>query len=156
MLKSESPVDVATVFELRDFDNIISYLVERKLHDLGYKGLSELNKYIETRTGLKLFKSDDVFNKTLLASEIRNLIAHNDCRKNKRFESQVPSNVVATLNVSDSVGGGPFGGKVILSDEWVRDVSEVLASVVFDFDEAAAQKFGLRTLNRMTSFLYRK
>jgi hypothetical protein len=156
MLKSESPIDVAKVFELRDFDNIVSYLVERKLHELGYKGLSELKKYIESRTGLTLFKSDDAFNKVLLASEIRNLIAHNDCRKNKRFESQLPSNTMATLNVSDSFDGSPYGGKVILSDEWVRDAGEVLDSVVFDFDEAAAQKFGLKTLNRMTSFLFRK
>jgi hypothetical protein len=156
MLKSENPIDAAKVFELRDFDNVVSYLVERKLHELGYKGLYELNKYIETRTGLKLFKSDDIFNEVLLATEIRNLIAHNDCRKNERFASRLAPNVIATLTISESLDGGPHGGKVILSDGWVRDASEVLDSVVFDFDEAAAKKFGLNTLNRMTSFLFRK
>jgi hypothetical protein len=118
MLKAENPIDVAKVFELRDFDNIVSYLVERKLHELG--------------------------------------IAHNDCRKNKRFASRLAPNVIATLTISESLDGGPHGGKVILSDGWVRDASEVLDSVVFDFDEAAAKKFGLNTLNRMTSFLSRK
>jgi hypothetical protein len=63
---------------------------------------------------------------------------------------------MAALTVSDSYDGSPYGGKVILSDEWVRDVGEVLDSVAFDFDEAAAQKFGLKTFNRMTSFLFRK
>jgi hypothetical protein len=84
---------------------------------------------------------------------IRNLIAHNDCKK-KHFEDrtrQLPP-TMAALTVSDSYDGSPYGGKVILSDEWVR--SWIVLPLIFD--EAAAQKFGLKTLNRMTSFLFRK
>jgi hypothetical protein len=90
-----------------------------------------------------------------LLQEIRNLIAHNDCRKNKRFETQINADVMATLTVGESMDGGPYGGKVILSDDWARSAFDPLHSVVFDFDEAVAQKYGLNTLNRMSSFLYR-
>ena len=51
MLKSESPIDAATALELRTFENIVFHLAERKLHDLSYKPLSELQRFIATRVG---------------------------------------------------------------------------------------------------------
>jgi hypothetical protein len=156
MLKSEGQIDVATIIDMKgDFDGIISYVIDRKLHELGYKGLAKLAEYIESRTGIPLFRTDDTLKKVLLLQEIRNLVAHNDCKKNKRFETQINADVMATLTVGESMDGGPYGGKVILSDDWARSAFDPLHSVVFDFDEAVAQKYGLNTLNRMSSFLYR-
>ena len=74
MLKSESAIDAATVIDLRNFDEIIFYLAERKLHELSFKPLSDLSKYIESRTGILLFKNEEVYETVLLASEVRNLI----------------------------------------------------------------------------------
>jgi hypothetical protein len=149
MLKSNSSIDAETLLSLKTFDDIISYLAEDKLHELSYKSLSELNKYIQSRTRIPLFKSDEIYNKVLLTTEIRNLIAHNDCRKNDRFEKHVPPEIAATLRISEM-------GTIILSDEYVNRTSDVLDNVVFDFDEVVAKKYNLETVNRMTSFLFRK
>jgi hypothetical protein len=140
MLKSEGAIDVATVFELKNFEDIIRFVAERKIYELGYKSLDELRKYVHTRTGIELFKSNEAFNSVVLASEVRNLIAHNDCRVNDIFRRRTNGISDADkLPVSE-------GGKVQISDEWVRRASYTLDAVVFDFDAAAATKFSLETL----------
>ena len=59
ILKSEGTVDVSAVIELKNFDNIVEYIAEKKLHELSYKPLSELRKYIQMRTGMDLFPTEE-------------------------------------------------------------------------------------------------
>ena len=149
MLKSETPVDAATVIELRNFEDIVFYLAERKLHELSFKPLSELRKYIDSRTGIDLFGTDAEYDIVLLASEVRNLIAHNDCRINGVFKSRTEKlKDKDKFPVSDS-------GKFVINDEWVRRASYTLDNLVFDFDEKVAKKFDVPLMNRMTSFIRR-
>jgi hypothetical protein len=149
MLKSETPVDAATVIELRNFEDIVSYLAERKLHELGFKPLSDLRKYIESRTGVDLFSSEQEYEIVLLASEVRNLIAHNDCRVNDLFKRRTDKlNDKDKFPINDS-------GKFVIEDEWVRRASYTLDNLVFNFDEAIARKFDIPLMNRMTSFMWR-
>jgi hypothetical protein len=86
MLRSESPLDAATVIALRNFDDVVFYLAERRLRDLAYKPLTELSDYISSRTGISLFKNEETTNAVILATEIRNLIAHNDCKVSEQFK----------------------------------------------------------------------
>jgi hypothetical protein len=140
MLKSEGAIDVETVFELKAFDDIIRFVAERKVYELGYKSLRELRKYIITRTGIELFKNQETFERVLLASELRNLIAHNDCRVNDLFKRRTAGLPDAgQLAIAQN-------GKVEIPDEWLRRASYTLDAVVFDFDAAAAPKFGLDTM----------
>ena len=46
-------------------------------------------------------------------------------------------------------------GRITITDEWLRCTSYTLDGIVFRFDEAAAAKFGLRTLSRMGAFILR-
>jgi hypothetical protein len=150
MLKSEGAIDIATVFELKNIEDIVRFVAERKVYELGYKSLSDLRKYIQSRTGIDLFASDEAYNMVVLASEVRNLIAHNDCRVNDIFCRRIAGMAdVAMLPVSDTE-------KFEISDEWLRRASYTLDSVVFGFDEAAAAKFDLQRLNRMSSFIFRQ
>jgi hypothetical protein len=89
MLKSEGKIDVSEVIDLKNFEDIIARIVERKLHDLSYRPLNDLQAYIGKVTGISLFESRDIFDLVLVASEIRNLIAHNDCCINDIFRSRV-------------------------------------------------------------------
>jgi hypothetical protein len=148
MLKSEGAIDIATVFDLKNIEDIIRFVAERKVYELGYKSLHELRKYIQSRTGIDLFKTDEGFNTVILASEVRNLIAHNDCRVNDIFLRRI-ANIKGI-----SIPGN--GEKFELTDEWLRRASYTLDAAVFDFDEAAAAKFNLQIVNRMTSFVFRK
>lgn len=137
LLKSESPIDAATALELRTFEHIVFHLAERKLHDLSYKPLSELQKFLKTSVGLDLFRSKEIYEMVLLASEVRNLIAHNDCKVSQQFKRRT-KDIANPLKINEH-------SKVLIDDDWLHQASYTLDGVVFDFDEAAVAKFDLKT-----------
>lgn len=147
ILKSEGSLDIASIIEAGSYDDLIWRIAERKVHELSYKSLAELRKFIQSRTGIDLFQNDAAFEMTILASEVRNLIAHNDCVVNDLFKSRIKG-VSIQLDVSDT-------GRVQITDEWLRRASYTLDGLVFRFDEIAAEKFALHTLNRMGAFILR-
>jgi hypothetical protein len=113
---------------------VIALLVEKKLNELSYESLRALREYIKDRTNLDLFGTDAAFEETLLASEIRNLIAHNDCVLNSVFTKKTEG-IDLPLPVSNKT--------IQITDEWLRRTSYTLDRVVFRFDELASEKFGL-------------
>ncbi len=147
LLKSESPIDAATALELRTFEHIVFHLAERKLHDLSYKPLSELQKFLKTRVGLDLFRSQEIYEMVLLASEVRNLIAHNDCKVSQQFKQRT-KDIANPLKINEH-------SKVLIDDDWLHRASYTLDGVVFDFDEAAVTKFGLKTSGQSGFVLHR-
>lgn len=147
MLKSEGSIDVATIIETGNYEDLIWQIVERKVHDLSYKPLSELRKFIDSRTGLDIFPTQGVFELVIVASEVRNIIAHADCVANDLFKIRTKG-ITVPLEISDT-------GRIKIDDEWVRRTSYMLDAVVFRFDELASQKFKLRTLSRRGAFMYR-
>lgn len=147
LLKSESPIDAAMVLELRTFEHIVYHLAERKLHDLSYKPLSELQKFLKDRIGLDLFRSQETYEMALLASEVRNLIAHNDCKVSQPFKQRTKG-MANPLKINEHT-------KVLIDDIWLRRASYALDAAVFDFDEAAVKKFGLKTSSQTGFVLHR-
>lgn len=135
MLTSESAIPVSTVLERRSFEDLLTYVAERRLHELSFKPLSELDKFITSRTGIGLFATSDIYQTVLLASEVRNLIAHNDCVVNDIFRQRV-GDALPTELISPN-------GKFNVSDHWMRQTSYVLDGVVFDFDSQAGAKFNI-------------
>ena len=147
LLKSESPIDAATVLELRTFEHIVFHLAERKLHDLSYKPLSELQKFLKDRVGLDLFRSQEIYEMVLLASEVRNLIAHNDCKVSQQFKQRT-KDIANPLKINEHA-------KVLIDDDWLHRASYTLDGVVFNFDDAAVAKFGLKTSGQSGFVLHR-
>jgi hypothetical protein len=147
MLKSGGTIDVATVIETGNYEDLIWQIVERKVHDLSYKPLSELQKFVVSRTGIDLFPSTEAFEITVVASEVRNLIAHNDCVVNDLFKTRTKG-IAMPLEVSDTQ-------RIKIDDAWLRRTSYTLDGIVFRFDALAAEKFDLHTLSRMGSFIFR-
>ena len=147
ILKSEGKIEISTVIEAGNFNDIIWEIVNKRLHELSYKSLSDLRSFIKSRTGIELFQSEAAYEMTVISSEIRNLIAHNDCIVNDVFKARTKG-IAMSLEVSDT-------GRIMIDDIWLRRASYSLDSLVFDFDERASAKFELRTLNRMSSFIIR-
>lgn len=134
MLKSEGNVDISTVIEIGNYEDLILRIVDRKVHDLSYKPLIELQKFISSRTGIDLFESRETFEIALIASEVRNLIAHGDCITNDLFRTRTKG-IAIPLDVSDT-------GRITIDDIWLRRASYTFDQIVFRFDEMAAEKFG--------------
>lgn len=137
LLKSKETIDIATIIEAGDYQNLIWQLVEQKVHNLSYKPLSELRTFIESRTGLDLFPNMEAFETTIIASEVRNLIAHNNCIINDIFKARIKS-ISMPLQTSST-------GRIEIDDTWLRRTSYALDNIVFRFDELAAKKFKLQT-----------
>lgn len=147
ILKSEGTIDITSIIEAGNYDDLIWRIAERKVHELSYKSLAELRKFVQGRTGIDLFQNKEAFETTILASELRNLIAHNDCIVNELFKSRI-KDIPMELEISST-------NRVQISDEWLRKASYTLDSLVFRFDELAAAKFSVHTRNRMSSFILR-
>ena len=147
LLKSESPIAAAVVLELRTFEQIAFHLAERKLHDLSYKPLSDLQKFLKDCVGLDLFRSQKSFEIVLLATKIRNLIAHNDCNVSQQFQQRT-NDITNPLTLDKH-------SKVLIDDDWLRRASYALDDVVFDFDDTASAKFDLKTSAHGTLATYR-
>jgi hypothetical protein len=139
MLKSEASIDVATIVDLRNFEEILTFIAERRLHELSFKPLSALDKFIQSRTGLPLFATPETFRTVLLASEVRNLTAHNDCIVNDLFRRRISG-------IDPDPGAIPTG-KFLISDAWLREASYTIDGVVFDFDTRVSAKFGIPTVS---------
>lgn len=137
MLKSEGKIDVSTVIDMKNTEELIVYIAEKKINELSYKSLEDLSKYIKSIGGIELFEDKKIYEIVLLASEIRNLIAHNDCRANDRFLNK-------TRSLEEKIQISEFK-KVIISDEWLRKASYTMDGVVFRFDKIASKKFSLKT-----------
>ena len=114
------------------------------MHELSYKSLFELRKFVVSRTGIDLFESEEFFQTVLLASEVRNLIAHNDCVVNDVFKAKTKG-LEVPLARSER-------GRVTIDDEWLRRAIYTLDAIVFRFDELAAEKFRLETHFRFRTF----
>ncbi len=137
LLMSERPIAASTALELGSFEQIVLHLTERKLHDLSFGALSERRAYFSKNIGIELFSSDKAYEMVLLAIEVRNVIAHNDCKVSERFSERTRD-----IEVPLEIG---FEQKLLINDVWLRSTSYVLDSVVFDFDTTSAEKFELET-----------
>lgn len=147
MLKSEGKIEISAVIEAGNYSDVIWEIVNKKLHELSYKSLADLRSFISKRTGIELFQNEAAYEMTVLSSEIRNLIAHNDCVVNDVFKARTKG-IDLPLEVSST-------GRILIDDIWLRRASYTLDSLVFDFDERSSAKFEVRTLNRMASFVLR-
>ncbi|UUV06467.1 hypothetical protein [Ruegeria sp. YS9] len=147
MLKSEGTIDIAAIIESGSYEDVIWQIVERKVHELSYKSLRELRKFIKTRTGIDIFPSEEAFETVVVASEVRNLIAHNDCVVNDLFLARTKE-IELPLNVSET-------SRIQITDTWLRRASYTMDGLVFRFDQLASEKFELRTLFRMGAVILR-
>lgn len=136
ILRSVKSVDINMLFELRDFDAILEKIIEKKLHDLAYKSLNDLDEFMKVHTGISLFQSNQARHSAILATEVRNLVAHNDCTMNEIFRQR-------TLDVPQDFELSPRG-KIRIDDDWIRQTCYSLDGIVFDFDQLAMAKFNIK------------
>jgi hypothetical protein len=147
ILKSDGMIEISTIIEAGDYEELVWRIAEKKILELSYKPMKELKKYIQERTGIDIFPDKQSFDTILMASEIRNLIAHNDCIKSELFEKRT-KDIHLPLEVSSS-------DRIMISDAWLRTASYTIDKSVFHFDSSALQKFDLTKFNRMSSFIFR-
>lgn len=84
-LKSSEQVKVEDVLRHESMDELRTFLTERRVERLAYMSLRDLNTDIERTLGFTLFPDEAHLSRAEMDGHMRNLIAHNRGRANKRF-----------------------------------------------------------------------
>ncbi|MDO8875849.1 MAG: hypothetical protein Q8M24_18365 [Pseudolabrys sp.] len=147
VIAEEKLIGEATKASFEDTNDYFLHLAERKLMKLSYSSLSVLREYVRESSEIDLFDTDEIFETICLATELRNLISHNDCRVNEIFLKRTKS-IPATPKLE-------LGERFAISDAFLRNLISAADHAVFTYDERAAAQLGLLTMNRFTSFFLR-
>jgi hypothetical protein len=142
VMRSNDKVSFNDVLQFSSMPELIAHLADRRVHELSYRGLSDLAKYFEEQMGIALAADPDALRYLAVSVEIRNLISHNRGRVNQMFLDRLKRLGEATnLRVGDEFTWA--GNKVL-------DVMMNIDNAVNRLDERAVAHFKLpRTKTRL-------
>lgn len=111
ILRTSEKIELAEVLSFQSIDDLIVHLVDRKVYELSYKSLVDLDDYFQDRLGIRLVPIEQ--QKALVeAVETRNLIVHNRGIRNKRYCSRVGEDMSMVGKLRDI--GSDYSAKVNL------------------------------------------
>jgi len=133
MLKESGEISVAEVLQHSTMEEFVKQLIERRVHSLSYKSLSDLDSHLLKTTGLQLFEDTPTRDRMVMLVEIRNIIAHNYGVINKIFCSRVPGYA------------SQLGDKIVLDRNETNETLGMMRQCVRNLDDRAVAKFSLPT-----------
>jgi hypothetical protein len=136
LVRSRQDVRLDYVLSFPSMEALTEDLIDRKVSDLGYMGLSELDTWLKQHTGLTLFTDATVAGRIGEAVETRNAIVHAGGAIGRKY----------LKNVSNSQFGMGEVRKLNVDD--LFEVWEALFNTVRALDAEAAKKFGLPQTKR--------
>jgi hypothetical protein len=136
ILRSEETIKVEDVLRFSRYSDLIAYLVERKVNDLSYSNIKDVERFVRKRTGLQMFENDEERTLLILAIEIRNIYTHN-----RRVVSETTLRKLHGLKYDWKLEKGKHFGTGY--DEIVV-LSNNLILVARRLDESFSKKFGIR------------
>jgi hypothetical protein len=80
-----SKVDMIDVIEANDISELIQTFADKKVRELGFKGLKEISNYMEKSFGLTSQVDDLVFRDAVRLVQVRHIIVHNAGRIDKPY-----------------------------------------------------------------------
>lgn len=121
ILMSEETIKVEDVLRFSRYSDLVSYLVEKKINDLSYSSIRDVEQFMKKRTGIAMFESDEDRTLLVLGIELRNIYTHNrgvvsettmrklsnldhhwDLKKGKRFGANYDEVVLLANNVIET------------------------------------------------------
>lgn len=77
LLRSKEEIRLEELLDFDSFDDLISYLIDRKVTRLAYQGIDGLSDFIQTRLGMQLCSEEPEQVLLTIAVELRNIYTHN-------------------------------------------------------------------------------
>lgn len=135
LLKSKQTIRWDELLGFSRFHDIVHYLIDKKVNELSYAGLGQMEEFMFDRLGIAGVITQEQRNLTAILVEIRNIYTHNRGIVNGIFLSRL----------KDHMGFDFAEGKYfqVDYDEFVRLIGNSL-EVTYAIDEAIARKFGLK------------
>lgn len=135
MLSSSQTVRIDDVLRFTRHRDLIAFIIDRKINEISYGGLSEMEKYYSDRLGVKMFSDDRQRELLRLFVEIRNINVHGGGIANDLFASRV-----------GAVEGFPYvKGKALHVDmDALVTLAENAMKVAMHIDAIVSGKFGIQ------------
>lgn len=89
MLSSSQHVKLDDVLKFSRHKDLISFIIDRKINELSYGGLNDMERYFDDRLGVPMFNEDKERKLLRLFFEIRNINVHNGGIVNDIFSGRV-------------------------------------------------------------------
>jgi len=131
ILKSKDQERIDFILEYESMDDLLKAISEKKIEELFYKGISDIEKYFKDRLGIELFKDEETKNAINRLIKLRNLIVHNRGKFSKEFLHEFPDTNIAN------------GLYCTLKYEEISEVNFVLHNYLVDLDIEITAKFNL-------------
>lgn len=134
--QAKETVDITFVLGFDTIGDLVDSLIERRVHELSYRSLNDLDAYFQKSMKFSLFASDEQRNHAVRLVAERNLIVHNRGVVNQIFRERISDSKV---EVGDRVG---YDGIAAL-----REITFLLHWIA-DLDLRLIEKFGLASQPR--------
>jgi hypothetical protein len=134
-IRSSEMIKVDEVLDFGSREELVEYLVDRKVNSLSYGGLSGIEKYLQSNLGVSLYTSDDTRKDVQYMIEVRNINAHNRGYANRIFMDRTKK--------LDRVQGA-IGDKVHVDMFLLCKLSGSVLNSARHLDDQIASKFNLR------------
>ncbi len=135
VLKSKDQERLDFILSHHNMADLLKSISERKIEELFYKGISEIEKFFEERLGIKIFKDLETKKTINMLIKQRNLIVHNRGRISKDFVEEFPE-----LNFE----AGLF---LVFDYEEISGSNLYLSNFLIEIDTEIADKFDLELIN---------
>lgn len=89
VLSSSQTIKVDDILRFSKHRDLVSFIVDRKINELGYGGLADMEKYFDDRMGVRMFGNNAERDMLRLFVEARNINVHNGGIVNEIFASRV-------------------------------------------------------------------
>lgn len=128
---SEFSIQMSEVLQCSSIEEVVLRFTEKKVQDLGYKGLLDVIKYVNRNFGLDFDISMPEFIEVCEMYQVRNIIVHNACIINETF--------LKNTDRSDL----QVGERYPLTDAYVSEISAKLVGVGRQLDNQFCSHFKL-------------
>ena len=91
ILKSQETIKIEEILSFRSYNEILDYIIDKKLTDLSYQGIDKIQEYISNRLGIREFCTSEQKKILKITIESRNIISHNRGIINDIFLSRTNS-----------------------------------------------------------------
>lgn len=98
LVKSRTMISAEDIFDFRSRREIINFLIDKKINDLTYGGMSKIEAFVQDSLGVDVFTDQKTRGAMQFFIEVRNIHTHNRSIVNRRFLSRakVPPGISAS------------------------------------------------------------
>ena len=138
ILRSKEQERLDFILQFDTIEELRNVIAEKKIEELFYRGILDINKFFEEKLGIKLFKTEEDLNNVNALVKQRNLIVHNRGRINKQFLKEFPKS-----NFEENK-------YLVFSYENLSRINVMLSNFLVYIDKEVGSKFGLELIENMT------